>query len=411
MKNKKVLIVTTGQPSTNPRMLKEYGALKKAGYQVKVFYSFWADWAVETDEALFQNGLIDKKDFILTGGSPGYNKRQYFVSRLFFKIFHTLSFKLGLSFFNEWAISRTAFWLSRAAKREKADLYIAHNMGALPAVVKAAGKWNAYCGFDAEDYHRGTYNNRQSKECKLTAILEERYMPHCNYVTAASPLIGETYQQLLNLNLLTIINNVFSIANIQPFREEPGVNGELRLFWFSQTMGSDRGLEDVVCALELLKDHNIKLTLLGLSSSEYRNSLLNRLSNQSMLTFMEPVAPTEIFALTAGAHIGIVSEQLVDENKNVCLANKLFTYLLAGNCVLASDTKAQKKFLEDNPGIGVLYYMKDPNSIADALRMLYNDRALLNRYRKAALDLGRNIFNWEEESKKLISVVDKLLLN
>ena len=409
MNHKKVLIVTTGQPSTNPRMLKEYTALKKAGYQVKVFYSFWADWAVATDKALFQSGLIEEKDFILIGGSPGYKKNQYFLSRLLFKIFHSFSFKLGVAFFNEWAISRTAFWLERAAKKEKAVLFIAHNMGALPAVVKASGKWNAKCGFDAEDYHRGTYNNKQSKEYKLTSNLEELYMPRCNYVTAASPLIGETYQQLLKLDQLLIINNVFSIVNIQPFRAEPGVNGELRLFWFSQTMGSDRGLEDVVSALELLKDYNIKLTLLGLSSAEYRASLLNRLSNQSMLTFMEPVAPTEIFALTAGAHIGIVSEQLVDENKNVCLANKLFTYLLAGNCVLASNTKAQKKFLEDNHGIGLLYKMKDPESIAEALRKLYNDRELLNKYRKAALNLGRNTFNWEEESKKLIGLIDKLL--
>jgi len=40
--NKKIVIVTTGQLSTNPRMLKEVDALLGQGHQVKVLYSYWA---------------------------------------------------------------------------------------------------------------------------------------------------------------------------------------------------------------------------------------------------------------------------------------------------------------------------------------------------------------------------------
>ena len=62
---KKIAILTTGQPSTNPRMLKEYISLKKANYDVKVFYCFWQEWATKADATLFEDGVIRKEDFIL----------------------------------------------------------------------------------------------------------------------------------------------------------------------------------------------------------------------------------------------------------------------------------------------------------------------------------------------------------
>jgi glycosyltransferase involved in cell wall biosynthesis len=411
MNQKKVFILTTGQPSTNPRMVKEYLALKKAGYKVKVLYSFWAYWALNTDAALFSNKLIDENDFILIGGSPNNKKYQYFLSRLIFKAFRILSYNLSVSFFDKWAISRTSYWLEKAAKKEKADLYIGHNLGALPAVVEAGSKWKTICGFDAEDYHRGGYRDFNQKEYKITCKIEELYMPRCHYVTAASPLIGETYFKNIKLAQLLVINNVFSVSNLQPFKDELEMNDQLRLFWFSQTLGPDRGVENIISALELLKECNIKFTILGSSSDEFRNTLINQISKPSMLEFMDPVAPDEIFSLAAKAHIGVVSEVLVDENKNLCLANKLFTYLLAGNCLLISNTKAQKKFLEDYPGIGLLYDSNDANCIAEQLQKLYYDRELLNKCRRTALNLGQHKLNWEEESKKLIALTNKLLSN
>jgi glycosyltransferase involved in cell wall biosynthesis len=411
MNKKKIVIVTTGQPSTNPRMVKEYWALKKAGYNVKVLYSFWAFWAIDTDAALFCKKQIEENDFILVGGSPDNKKQLYFLSRLMHKAFRLLSYKLSLSFFDKWAISRPTYWLEKAAKKEKADLYIGHNLGALPAVVLASKKWETRCGFDAEDYHRGGFKDLQQNEYRVTCKVEETYMPACHFVTAASPLIGEAYLNNLKLPEVVTINNVFSISNLQTLHDEPVVNNELRLFWFSQTLGPDRGLEAVVAALEILKDHNIKFTLLGSCSVDYRNKLLKQLSNPQVLEFIDPVGPDEIFSIAAKAHVGVAAEVIAEENRNLCLVNKLFTYLLAGNCVLASNTKAQKKFLEDYPGIGLLYTINDPESIADQLRILYNDRNLLNKLRRSALDLGKSSLNWEQESKKLVALIDKLLMN
>ena len=51
---KKILIITTGQPSLNPRMVKEADALSAAGHEVEVLYQYWNEWASEMDASLLK---------------------------------------------------------------------------------------------------------------------------------------------------------------------------------------------------------------------------------------------------------------------------------------------------------------------------------------------------------------------
>ena len=49
---RRVCLVTTGQPSTDPRVVKEADALSAAGYAVSVVGAFGGDWAMEADRSL-----------------------------------------------------------------------------------------------------------------------------------------------------------------------------------------------------------------------------------------------------------------------------------------------------------------------------------------------------------------------
>ncbi|XHR93521.1 hypothetical protein ACFJIV_24875 [Mucilaginibacter sp. UC70_90] len=42
---KNVTFITTGQPTTNPRLVKEAETLHKLGYSVKVICCFYQQWA------------------------------------------------------------------------------------------------------------------------------------------------------------------------------------------------------------------------------------------------------------------------------------------------------------------------------------------------------------------------------
>src|ERR1017187_2996597 len=48
----KICLLTPGQPSTNPRLVKEADALATAGFDVTVVYAHWESWATKADAAL-----------------------------------------------------------------------------------------------------------------------------------------------------------------------------------------------------------------------------------------------------------------------------------------------------------------------------------------------------------------------
>jgi glycosyltransferase involved in cell wall biosynthesis len=401
-----ILIVTTGQPSSNPRMLKEYFTLKKEGYAVKVIYAFWADWAFYKDEGLFAGREIDKKDFILAGGSPHFKKTTFFFSRIFFALWGILR-RLHLPIPEEWSFCRPAFFLERAAKKIRADVYIGHNMGALPAIVKAAKKYKARCIFDAEDFHRGEDRDVSTPHAVLGRAMEDKYMPECDQATAASPLIAAAYSRLFPAIRWTVVNNVFSVKYLQPpaADERPDDNEELGVFWFSQLVGPDRGLELFVEAMNSLPACRITLHLMGDCPAAFKQKLMAASRFPQQLFFIDPVSPDEIFSMAAAFDIGLASELPDSANRNVCLTNKIFTYLLAGNCLLASDTDAQRQFLESYPDIGLLYRYNDAASLAGRLQQLYDDRNFLRQCRKAALELASTKFNWEKESATFLGMV------
>ncbi|MDO9374769.1 MAG: glycosyltransferase, partial [Ferruginibacter sp.] len=190
--SKQIVIVTTGQPAANPRALKEYQALKDAGYQVKMIYSYSLGWSHEVDEEKFKKKILTRNDFIQVGGNPKTSRARYFMSRFVFKIFEKIRW-LPIPFIKYMVTARSSFSLWLGASRIPADLYIAHYPGALPAARKAAKKHNALLIFDAEDFHRGETPEHRY-HIPQAIYIENRFLPSVDLMTVASPLIGNAYK-------------------------------------------------------------------------------------------------------------------------------------------------------------------------------------------------------------------------
>ena len=402
---KKIVILTTGQPSTNPRMVKEYTALKSAGFEVKVFYSYWQKWACHADGVWFAGGELNKEDFVMVGGSPSGNKWLYTVSKVRQKINQVIYRKTGKRLVG--AISRVTPYLISAAKSERADLYIAHNVGALPAAVIGANKFGAKAAFDAEDYHRGEFKYLEDKASLHLVAIEDIYLPKCTYVTAASPLIASAYQGLYPTSVFTVILNVFSKCYLQEIRHHS--NEYLTMFWFSQTVGPNRGLETVVKALNLLdKSYKVELYLMGNIVHGFDQLLLS-LSDTKCIHFLPPVIPDEVFSVASRFDIGLSLERPDFKNRDVCLTNKIFTYILAGNCIIYSDTKAQVEFLEKYPDTGFMFEAGNEQQLSAIIKNLFDDRNELIAAKEASLRLADKELNWENESVKFINLINQTL--
>lgn len=403
---KRAIILTTHQPAANPRALKEYLTLKSQGFAVKFLYSYNYEWSYRVDEKKFAVAVLPRPDFVQVAANPHTAPVRYFFSRAEYRL---LRFFAPLhSFFQKMATSRSAWGLWKAASSYPADLYIAHYLGALPAAVKAARRHKAKLIFDAEDFHRGE-SQYYTRQIKNVTEVENSLLPSVDLLTAASPLIGEAYQNLYPGLKIATINNVFSKQHIHP-----GIShncATLKLFWFSQNIGPDRGLEIFIQALNELPEADIKLTILGnLRSKSYERELLSAAIKPSRIVFRNNVSPEEIFSIAATHDIGLAGELQKCLNRQICLTNKIFTYLLAGNCVLASDTPAQRLLLDQHPGIGLIYRHNDPKDLAEKIRLLYENRELLMQIRTNAGKTAE-VLNWEHEQITWLNSIRNLLNN
>lgn len=193
---KRIVLVSSGQPSANPRLVKEATALNEAGYSTTVIYCPLSPWADESDKRLMKQ--YPSIEWIAAGVHPNHQPWQYKWVRLRQKIYQYLFrfFPSNVKF----AIRSNVLFsqeLQRQALSREADLYIGHNIGALSAVTAAARRYQRKASFDFEDYHRGE-DKEGSVHWRKIKLIEDYYVPILSAATAASPLIAEAYSEHLS---------------------------------------------------------------------------------------------------------------------------------------------------------------------------------------------------------------------
>lgn len=395
---KKICLITPGHISTNPRLVKEATALVEAGYEVHLIFTQYMDYLVEDDQLLLKNNpLITYTKLLWTSGYKFLRFRTGLLQKigiLLSKIFKSITI------FNKIVLNRNYNWQYQQAVLINADLYIAHNVGALPVAASAAKKNGVFFGFDAEDFHRGEDLSTYFKESII--YIENKYLPVANYISAGSPLIAEAYGSLYKKEVVSILN-VFPKPNLKLI--EKGKNSPVKLFWFSQTIGLGRGIEDIISAMALLEDKTVELHLLGNCEPEMKKKINDMASSSNHIFYYHPVFPDKIFDLVSEFDIGMATETGVPLNRDICLTNKIFTYLQSGLAVIASDTKAQKDLLKKHPEIGRLYPKGNSNSLASIIELYQNDRMALDMAKQQCKTLGETVFNWEREKKMFLSII------
>lgn len=396
---KHIALVTTSQPAANPRLSKEAEALATIGYKVTVLYCYMVNWG---NEALFENRNLQ---WVQVGGCPDKKPWLWNLTRIKRKTFSTIS-KLAPQFM-ERSVCRAYDELIYAGNKLCADLYIAHTIGALPVVARMARKRHRPFGFDAEDFHRSESLNTSLN--KIAETIENRYLPEASYLSVSSPLIAEEYRKIFPEQTIDCVVNVFRKRQ-QPLFRLSNFPGPLRLFWFSQTIGTDRGIEDVIEAMNILPDCKFELTILGAPRHQVVNRFFQlKKHKQHQIKILSNIPEDELILLSSGFDIGLALEKRIPYNRDICLTNKIFTYLIAGNAIIASETAAQKKFLKEYPDVGLSYPSGDIQTLARHLKFYYSNRQDLKKAREAAWRLANERLNWEEEQKKLLRLVGSVL--
>jgi glycosyltransferase involved in cell wall biosynthesis len=400
---KRICIVIGGHLSTCPRMVKAADALSEAGYAVRVVSANYIPWAREADAFLRQSRSWEWSVFDYEKSRASINNfktgLRYHLSRRVAQALGPKKMSLALA---ARAYSRAHPELLRLAVREPAD-FVYGGTGVGISVAAAAGRrLGVPFALDLEDYHSAEQD--ESSEARLAHRLITRIesvaLYQAAFLTSASAAIAEAYQLKYSVQPL-VINNTFPLPKVNPvFSAAP--SGTLKLYWFSQTIGSNRGLEEAIEAIGR-SEIRAELHLRGRcvpGFDEFLRTLGSQVAPKLRLTFHSSAAPDEMIALASGYEVGLAVERSEPLGRMVCLTNKAFTYICAGLAVVFTDTAGQR-VLAENIGEGAcLYRSGDVKVLADQLALWANDKDALLRARHAAWRAAQQRWHWEHPCER-----------
>jgi glycosyltransferase involved in cell wall biosynthesis len=296
------------------------------------------------------------------------------------------------------------------ASAEQADWFIAHAQPALPAAAAAARQWKSKLAFDCEDILSET-GDRFSEANRL---IELEYLQQCDYVSATSGAMAEYLAAAYKIHSPTVLYNTFPLGladGLLPPAQR-SARAKVHLHWVSQTIGLDRGLQDAFAACAGMVDQ-IEIHLRGGVSAEHKTTLLGEAERHGVaacLRFHPRVDPDGLIRSMGEYDVGLALERPANKNYNLTVTNKIFTYMLGGLAVVATDTAGQREVMRQAPEAGILYPAGDTKSLRAALEIWIGDRQKLRQTQQASWDAARVRFCWELEQRKFLDLFERSTL-
>lgn len=386
-------------------MLKAADALAESGYSVRVVSSRYVGWAGDGDEDL-RRARKNSWGWSVVDWGRESARAKYLWSGLRHRVAGKVAGGLGVSRcplgLAATAQGRIYPELRRAALAEDVDLIYGGTNGALAAVASAARRMGVSYGLDLEDFHSAEQEDGPAsrRAHELIERIESSVLPSAAFLTAGSAAIAEAYREKYGVRPITI-NNTFPLPAQAP---ELSVNGKggLKLYWFSQTVGPQRGLEDAIQAMALARIPG-ELHLRGRAIPGYLESL-RRMAGLAAtplkIVHHEPASPESMFELCRGYDVGLATEPGFSPNNLAALSNKAFTYMLGGLAVAFTETPGQRPLAADIGDASLLYKPGDVEALAAGLKRWADDKELLARSKAAAWEAARRRWHWEHEDER-----------
>lgn len=393
----KISIVTSGHISTNPRVWREADALAAAGHDVTVI-GVWLD----AKQAGMDQEMLRRRSWV-------YRPAADLRGRAFW---HRFRARLGRTLLSAKICDPHAFGYAvdrilQAAIQQKAVLTICHLEPAM-WVGTQLHKRGSRIGADIEDWHSEALPDSNPPQRIFLRALEREMLKRSVHAATTSHAMAAALAQRYQCTEPKVIYN--SVPSV-PFCDTQR-SGPMRLLWFSQTLGKDRGLQDVFAALPLLRG-DWTLELRANTSAGMRAWVESQVapSMRSRIAIEPTVPPEQLASVVEQCDAGLAPEQPSCGNKALTIANKLFQYLQCGLSVAASDTPGQREILNAFPQGGSLYRPGNGDSLAGILNGWLTDPAKLRSRRQAIATEANQRFAYERQAKILLDSVNRALEN
>ena len=399
--NKHILFLTSTNLACNPRCLKEVRLAVSQGAKVTVVAFILHNWSDRIEAALNRE---------LTGVDFHYletTKKKWFTWLIASLAERTARFISPLVnesvFWAAIAVSKRSWLLLNWVKRSSIQpaLVIAHNPAAFYPASYLASLHTIPFALDIEDYHPGESIPENAKNG--VSLLMSKLIPATAYTSFAAPLIKQYTEKLLHTSTANtiVINNYFASKDFSaPFVSQ---KEKLQLVWFSQNIDAGRGLEALLLVFPAF-ENVFDLTLIGNPKEPF---CTNFIAGNKGITVIPSLHPSKLIQIMAQFDIGLAMEPAKDLNNTLALSNKLLTYFQAGLFIIASETPAQKLFMDGHPQHGVCTALSKEKLYA-AFTAIAENQDEIKRAKQDRFTTARS-FNWENESAILLKEWNRLL--
>lgn len=416
MTRARICIVTPGYISSTPRVVREADALTGAGYDVRVVFTQGQLEHVKAFDRETLAGRAWRSAAYGWSNQEASERWRFHTSRIRHRIARAVpSFTWPINGIVERAEGRIYPELAALAAAEAADLFIGHYPVGLAAASHAAAVHHAKLGYDVEDLYAEVFPDTAEYRAERRRIfaIERRYVHRCAYLSAVSEPAARRFAERYDREMPAIVHNC------HPWADRAKLDGltlqrrgpALSLYWFSQTVGLNRGLQDVIRAAGLIKSP-LQIHLQGSADDSVKHELTTLAADcgvPSLLHFHGSVPPEQLPSRASEHDIGLALETDDTINRQLAVTNKLFLYFVAGLAVAASDLPGQHSVMARCPGAGFLYRPGDFKALAAGLDTWQRHRSQLDRAKLASLEAGEHTWNWEIEGQHVVNAVEQVL--
>jgi hypothetical protein len=407
----RICIVTAGHLATCPRMVKAADALSGAGHAVRVVSTRHVPWAVAGDADMRRSRRWPWRVIDYSRSSGG---ALYLTSAVRRRLAEGTARACGADRIPLAvairAYSRVHDELVTAAADEPADLIYGGTTGALAATAEAARRSGTRFALDLEDFHAEEQPGAGGVAMNTIASrIERRVLRDAAFLTAAGSAIADEYERVYGVRPIPV-NNTFPLPLEAP---DPSSNSRpLRFYWFSQTIGPFRGLEDIIGAL-CLAGIPCELHLRGRLTDGYLAELRRLAAGapQLRLEIHPPAVPDAMVDLCRDHDVGLAIEQPVTRSRALCVTNKALTYVIAGLPLVLTDTPGHQVLARELGGGALMYAPGCIEQLAAGLRGWHDDRGALASARRAVWAAAVRRWHWEHplERGALLAAVEGVL--
>lgn len=404
-----IVLLTGNSLCHNPRAFKAATALGQAGYDVQVLGAWLEPELKARDQKLIEGTpfrFVPVFDGTRSGASAAAAK---IFRRARSKAAGVLHARTGRESAHQLGLGVPT--MIAHAQAIEAELFIAHSEPAL-AVASAVLRHGRRVGVDMEDWFSEDLlpQARRTRPLRLLRSLERELLRRGAYASCPSRAMSEALAAAYGGKAPAVIYNAFPLAErvvIDGLRKDRRDGSIASIFWYSQTIGPGRGLEDLLGALPLLPERDVEIHLRGRYTVETEHWLRSQLPErwQQRVFFHPLVSNDELLSRIAEHDVGFAGEMRFSRSRDLTVTNKILHYLLGGLAVVASDTVGQREVAAQAADAISLYESDNPRSLAHALASLLDSPERLRRAKAAASDAAERTFCWDKQEQVLLTAV------